>query len=203
MVILIGGGTASGKTTIARSYVEQEKKAGVQAPLLIHHDRYYRDIQNPVGHNFDEPAALDTHLLIAHLHLLKKGLVAQLPIYDFPSHSRRVETEKVSAPMGSLIIVEGILVHGIAELRALADMVVYVDAPADIRLIRRIKRDAIERGRTLESVLKQYLNTVRPMHERYVSPHNIDLSLTLDGTKPIEVSVNTLRTAINSAFLLD
>ena len=200
MVILIGGGTASGKTTIARTYVAQEKEAGAQAPLLIHHDRYYRDIQNPIGHNFDEPAALDTQLLIEHLNALKMGQDAQLPIYDFPSHSRRVETERVSAPGGSLIIVEGILVHGIPELRALADMIIYVDAPADIRLIRRIKRDAIERGRTLESVLKQYLNTVRPMHELYVAPHNIDLSLVLDGTKPIEASVNKLRTAINSAI---
>ena len=183
-ILLIAGGTASGKTTIARAL---EKRTNA---VLIHHDRYYKDIPHPRGYNFDEPAALESTLLAEHIRRLKSGLHADLPVYDFPTHSRKPEKERVFPK--SLIIVEGILVMSDPELRKLGDLCAYVEAPDDIRLTRRIKRDVLERGRDVESVLEQYLSTVRPMHNRHILPCKEHASIIIDGVEPVLESVKIL-----------
>ena len=188
-ILLMAGGTASGKTTIATELASQ------QNAVLIHHDRYYKDIPHPRGYNFDEPAALENDLLVQHVRTLKAGLPADLPVYNFATHSRMPQTERIFP--SPLIIVEGILVMSIPELRALADLCVFVDAPADIRLIRRIKRDVVERGRDVEGVLSQYLSTVRPMHELHIEPCKEKASLFLDGTSPIQHSIDHIHKALS------
>ncbi len=170
-VVGIAGGTASGKTTIAGAAAE------ALGALRLTHDRYYR---NADAHtNFDHPDALDTAGMVADLDLLRAGLHAELPDYDFSVHARRPERERV-AP-SAVLVVEGILVLADADLRARMDLMVFVDAPADVRLIRRVRRDIAERGRTVESVFAQYLATVRPMHEQFVEPSKEHAHLVLDG----------------------
>lgn len=183
-ILLMAGGTASGKTTIASAL---SKKLNA---VLIHHDRYYKDIPHPRGYNFDEPDALENTLLAKHIRQLKDGEQADLPVYNFATHSRSKQTETIFP--SPIIIVEGILVMSVPELRTLADVCVYVDAPADIRLVRRMRRDIVERGRDVEGVLSQYLTTVRPMHELHIAPCKDKASLILDGTIPIEENVETL-----------
>ena len=187
-IVLITGGTASGKTTIAKDLAKR-----IDA-VLIHHDRYYKDIPHPRGYNFDEPDALDNMLLAKHIRQLKAGQAANLPIYDFPTHSRLPQTETITPR--PIIIIEGILVMSDPELRALGDLCVFVDAPADIRLTRRIRRDVLERGRDVESVLEQYLNTVRPMHNIHIAPCQEYTSILLDGTVPVSQSADILEKSI-------
>ena len=182
--ILIAGGTASGKTTIAKALALKLDA------LLIQHDRYYKDIAHPKGYNFDAPEALDSDLLAKNLHSLKEKGFADLPIYDFPSHSRLPQKERVEAR--SIIIIEGILVLQSEKLRQYADLSFYVEAPDDIRLIRRIKRDVLERGRETTDILEQYLNTVRPMHCLYVEPSQNFAHDTLDGCAPISESLSRI-----------
>ena len=190
MLLLMGGGTASGKTSIASEYAAQ-----IDA-LLIHHDRYYRDIPHPLGYNFDEPDALDNALLAEHMAQLRAGQPAHLPKYDFPSHSRLPETECVYPK--PIIIIEGILVLAIPELVKHADICVFVDAPADIRLCRRLNRDVLERQRSIESVLSQYLNTVRPMHNLHIEPSRASANIELNGTVPISESVRHLASFVDN-----
>ena len=187
-ILLMAGGTASGKTTIATQLAKRLNA------VLVHHDRYYKDIPHPRGYNFDEPKALENTLLASHIKLLKKGKPARLPIYDFSTHCRSPQTELVSP--SPIIIVEGILVMAVPELRELADLCVFVEAPADVRLIRRIKRDVLERGRDFVGVLAQYISTVRPMHEQHIAPCKDLASIVLDGTAPIEDNVNTLEKSL-------
>ena len=174
-MVLIAGGTASGKTTLCRKLVE---KTGA---LLITHDRYYCDIPHPRGFNFDHPDALDTARLEADVDALCSGVSTDLPVYDFATHSRTDQTERVDS--GSLIVVEGILVLQSLRLVRAASLIVYVDTPDDIRLVRRIRRDISERGRTVDSVLDQYLGTVRPMHRAFVESTRDRARLVLDGTR--------------------
>ena len=183
-ILLMAGGTASGKTTIATALSQK-----IHA-VLIHHDRYYKNIPHPRGYNFDEPDALENSLLAKHIRQLKNGDQADLPVYDFATHSRSNQTQTITP--SSVIIVEGILVMSVPQLRELADVCVYVDAPADIRLVRRMKRDIVDRGRDVEGVLSQYLSTVRPMHELHIEPCKQKASLILDGTTPVEENVETL-----------
>ena len=187
----IAGGTASGKTTVALRYAARADA------LLISHDRYYRDFPEPRGANFDHPDSLETTLLVGHLRALRAGLPADLPVYHFPTH-RRVPTTETVHPR-PVVVVEGILVLADAALRACFDLRVYVDAPDDIRLIRRLRRDVRERGRTMESVVDQYLATVRPMHERFVAPSAVGVELLLVGTEPIDTLVDRLAAAVAGA----
>lgn len=183
-MVLIAGGTASGKTTLARNLVDRT------GALLITHDRYYCDIPHPRGFNFDHPDALDTALLEDHLEMIVRGETAELPVYDFASHSRASHTEP--AQHDGLVVIEGILVLTSERLARSADLIVYVDAPDDIRLARRIRRDLSERGRTVESVLDQYMKTVRPMHESYVVCGRERAQLVLDGTSEPESMLKDL-----------
>ncbi len=170
VVIGIAGGSGSGKTTVQRSIVEV---FGPDRIALLDHDSYYVDLAHlPAGErarfNFDHPDALETDLMVAHLDRLLGGEPVEKPTYDFTTHSRRAETETVYPH--PVVIVEGILVLGEPALRERMDVKLYVDAPDDVRLIRRIQRDLHERGRDIETVLQQYQHTVRPMHLEFVEP---------------------------------
>ena len=169
-VIEIAGGTGSGKTTVARAIVN---RVGEERIGFLSHDAYYRDfVDLPKdildGKNFDHPDSLETELLVRHLKALKQGMVVEMPVYDFKVHRRAAETRRVEPR--KVILVDGILIYVEAELRKLFDVKIFVDTDSDVRLIRRIKRDIAERGRTLDSVVSQYEGTVRPMHLEFVEP---------------------------------
>lgn len=187
-VVLLGGGTASGKTTIAHRLSLQT------GALHIAHDRYYRDVPVPRGHNYDHPDALDTARLVADLARLRAGEVAELPVYDFPTHRRAPYTEPVSPR--PLIVVEGILALHDAGLRANADLPVFVHAADDLRFARRVLRDVGERGRDVGGVVTQYLDTVRPMHHAFVEPSRAYARLVLDGEGDLELAVEALLAAL-------
>lgn len=170
LVIGIAGGTGSGKTTIAHVILE---RVGAHKIALLPHDAYYKDLNHlpPAQRtqvNFDHPNSLDTPLLIDHLIQLKNKEPVDLPVYDFRTHSRTQETKRIEPHR--VIIVEGILIFVEPKLRELFDVKIFVDTDPDIRFIRRLERDIAERGRTSETVIKQYLTTVRPMHLEFVEP---------------------------------
>jgi len=170
LVIGIGGGTGSGKTTVANVILA---RVGAERIALLPHDAYYRDLaelphaQRDVV-NFDHPDSLETELLIQHLEALKRGETVDIPVYDFTAHARTDRTRAI--PPHPVILVEGILIFAEPGLRELFDVKIFVDTPPDIRFIRRLQRDMMERGRTLASVIHQYQSTVRPMHEEFVEP---------------------------------
>ena len=169
LVIGIAGGTGSGKTTLMKNIIE---KFG-DVITVLSHDNYYKrhddlTYEERCSLNYDEPAALETDLMARHLDELRHGHAIQCPVYDFTQHNRSNET--VTIVPKKVIIVEGILIFENRELRELMDIRIFVDPDADVRLCRRIKRDVNKRGRTLESVLTQYQDTVKPMHEKYVEP---------------------------------
>ena len=169
LVIGIAGGTASGKTTLMKNLINE---FGGQVTVLSHDNYYKRHDDMPYEErcmlNYDEPAAFDTSLMVYHLDQLRHGHAIECPVYDFTVHNRSDETLHIVPE--PVIIVEGILIFENEELRNLMDIKIFVDTDADIRLCRRIKRDVNKRGRSLESVLTQYQQTVKPMHERYVEP---------------------------------
>ncbi len=169
LVIGIAGGSGSGKTTLMKNLLE---KYGTVATVLSH-DNYYKrhdelTYEERCGLNYDEPAAFDTDLMVRQLDLLRRGQAIDCPVYDFTVHNRSCETIHITP--SAVIIVEGILIFENEALRNLMDIRIFVDADADVRLCRRIKRDVNKRGRSLESVLSQYQQTVKPMHELYVEP---------------------------------
>ncbi len=170
VIIGIAGGSGSGKTTIAESVVTA---VGVDTVSLIQHDAYYRDLphldfEERSRVNYDHPDSLETELLIEHIRQLRAGREIHRPVYDFTTHRRTTETVLVKPE--PVVVIEGILVLSERELRDVMDLKIYVDADADLRLMRRMQRDIIERERTLDSVLKQYQETVRPMHLQFVEP---------------------------------
>lgn len=170
VVVGVAGGTGSGKTTVARAILE---RAGTSQISLIQHDAYYKDLGDlPFAQramqNFDHPDALDNELLISHLRKLKSGQAIEMPVYDFTTHTRTAQTQLVR-PF-RVVMLEGIIILADEALRKLMDVKIFVDTDADIRFIRRLQRDIAERGRTMESVIHQYLATVRPMHEQFVEP---------------------------------
>jgi len=170
MIIGICGGTGSGKTTIANRILQSVSADEV---VFIQQDLYYRNLKDmPLDYrnaaNFDHPDAIDNDLLANHLKKLKAGEPVELPIYDFRTHNRLPDTTPIEAK--PIVIVEGILIFAEPRLLEQMDIKVFVDTPDDIRFIRRLKRDIAERGRTLDSVIEQYINTVRPMHNQFVEP---------------------------------
>ena len=169
LVIGIAGGTGSGKTTLMKNLIA---RFGADVTVLSH-DNYYRrhdemSYEQRCQLNYDEPAALETELMAVHLDRLRHGEAIECPVYDFTLHNRSQETVHIEPQ--KVIIVEGILIFENKPLRDLMDIKIFVDTDADVRLCRRIKRDVNKRGRTLESVLNQYQQTVKPMHEQYVEP---------------------------------
>jgi uridine kinase len=170
IVIGVAGGSGSGKTTVVRQIVES---LGPEQVIVLEHDRYYRDrndlrLEERAALNYDHPDSLETDLLVAHLHELRAGRPVELPVYDFARFQRKTMCETLSPRRA--IIVEGILIFTDAELRRLMDVKVFVDTDADTRFIRRLQRDISERGRTVQSVIDQYLGTVKPMHLDFVEP---------------------------------
>ena len=169
LVIGIAGGSGSGKTTLMKNLIAKFEKV----TTVLSHDNYYKrhdelTYEERCLLNYDEPAAFDTDLLVQQLRQLRQGQAIDCPVYDFTVHNRSNETIRIVP--SQVIIVEGILIFENPQLRELMDIRIFVDADADIRLCRRIKRDVNKRGRSLESVLTQYQQTVKPMHELYVEP---------------------------------
>ena len=170
LCIGVAGGTGSGKTTVANEIV---RRVGPERIVTVNQDRYYHDLAHVdegrrIHHNFDHPKAIEESLLVDHLQRLKAGQPAFLPIYDFSRHIRTGETEPVDPQ--PVILLEGILILAIPAIRELLDVKIFVDPDPDLRFIRRLKRDLVERDRSVDNVIEQYLATVRPMHLEFVEP---------------------------------
>lgn len=169
-VLGVAGGTGSGKTTVVRAILDA---VGEKRIAFLEQDSYYKDVDwakqgDLLHHNFDHPAALDNDLLVSHIAALKAGHPVEVPVYDFVAHRRTKRTRRVKPH--PVVLLEGILIFCEPALRELLDFKIYVDTDADIRLIRRLGRDMAERGRTVQDVLRQYLESVRPMHLEFVEP---------------------------------
>ena len=170
LVIGIAGGSGSGKTTVAQTILQ---RVGPDRIAFLQHDSYYKNLDGlppnqRVEINFDHPDSLESELLIKHISNLRAGIPVQVPVYDFSNHSRTANTFTVQPH--PVILVEGILIFAEKELRNIFDVKIFVDTDPDLRFIRRLQRDISERGRTTDSVIKQYLSTVRPMHLEFVDP---------------------------------
>ena len=196
LVIGIAGGTGSGKTTITRRLMQ---RFGADVSV-IYHDNYYKAHHNmPYEErcklNYDQPDAFDTDQLIEAVRALRKGRSVICPVYDYSIHDRSEKTVMVKP--AKVVIVEGILIFENKELCELMDIKVFVDADADVRILRRIVRDVRDRGRSLESVINQYLNTVKPMHEAFVEPSKkyADLIVPAGGRNPVVLQMIENRVA--------
>lgn len=170
IIIGVAGGSGSGKTTVVNHIIN---RIGQENILLLQHDSYYRDLKHlpleeRIKQNFDHPSSLETELMIRHIKALIEGYQVEVPIYDFSKHIRKEETKLVDPK--KIILIDGILIFSEKELRDLLDIKLYVDTDDDIRLLRRIQRDILERDRSLESVISQYQKFVRPMHLEFVEP---------------------------------
>ena len=198
MILGISGGTGSGKTTVAQTII---RSVGASSVVYLPQDCYYRnlgdmpiDLRHSV--NFDHPDAFDTALLINHLEALRAGESIEQPIYDYSTHSRK--TEVLHVEPRPVIIIEGLLVLVNPQLRQLMDLKIFVDADADIRFIRRLDRDVHERGRSVESIISQYMTTVRPMHLQFVEPSKRYADVIIPGGGFNEVGIDLVTGKIKS-----
>jgi len=196
ILIGIAGGTASGKTLVANRIFEA---LGGRRVVILKQDHYYKNLKHMpweerIKTNFDHPDAFDTPLLREHVRDLLHGVTVEQPNYDFTQHVRLAETTRIAGY--PIIVLEGIMVLGDEELRSMMDIKVYVDTDSDIRLMRRIRRDVSERGRTLESVLEQYERFVRPMHLQFVEPTKRYADIILPEGGYNRVAIDLLRTKI-------
>ena len=192
LIIAIAGGSASGKSTVVREIVERLKSLDVS---IICHDDYYKDqshlsMEERVKTNYDHPSSLDNDLLVEHLKLLMEGKSIDKPEYDFKTHNRMKETTRVKPT--KVIFVEGILVLEDKRIRDLSDVKIFVKSDEDIRFIRRLKRDIEERGRDLDSVISQYLSTVKPMFNKYVNPSSRHADIIIPNDNKHDVAVDFL-----------
>lgn len=198
LVIGVAGGSGSGKTTVVRRIVES---IGDEHVTVLEHDRYYRDrndlrFEERAALNYDHPDALETDLMVAHLRALREGRPVEVPVYDMARYARKAATE-TKVPRRA-IIVEGILIFTDAALRELMDIKVFVDTDADTRFIRRLRRDVAERGRTMESVIEQYVATVKPMHLEFVEPSKRYADIIIPQGGYNTVAIDMLLTLIRS-----
>ncbi len=191
LVIGVAGGSGSGKTTVVRRIVDALDESRV---TVLDHDRYYRDrndlrLEERAALNYDHPDSLETDLMVRHVHELRAGRPIEAPVYDFARHARMHSTKTVTPSRA--LIVEGILIYTDAALRALMDIKVFVDTDDDTRFIRRLRRDLSERGRTVESVIDQYLSTVKPMHLEFVEPSKryADIIVPLGGHNAVAIDM--------------
>jgi uridine kinase len=196
----VAGGSGSGKTTVVRKLVSGLAPEPV---TVLRHDAYYRDRSHlpaaeRVSLNFDHPDALETSRLTAHVAALKEGRPVEVPSYDFRTHTRIATTTPI-APT-DIIVLDGILVLADAALRSLIDLKVYVDTDADIRFVRRLQRDLAERGRTVDSVIRQYHATVRPMHAAFVEPSRRHADVIVRGEAENDEAVGALVDRIRAAL---
>ncbi len=192
MIIGICGGTGSGKTTIARAIVEA---VGAENVVLVEQDSYYRDLADmPLDErhqaNFDHPDSIDSNMMVNHILRLKQGLPAEMPLYDFRTHTRTTNIEIIEPR--PVVIVEGILIFAESRVLDLLDVRVFVDTPDDVRLIRRLKRDHAERGRTFQHTMDQYMRTIRPMHFEFVEPSKRHADIIIPEGAQTGVSVDFL-----------
>lgn len=201
VIIGICGGTGSGKTTVAREILKALPSKNVS---IIHQDAYYKLQSNKTFDertqtNYDHPFAFDTELLLSHLSSLIEGRDIDMPIYDFSNHNRCERTEKIYSR--EIIILEGILILEDPKLRDIMDIKIFVDTDTDVRIIRRITRDINERGRSLDSVIEQYLSTVKPAHEQFIEPSKkyADIIIPEGGfnTVAIDIMVGKIKTIID------
>jgi len=191
VVIGVAGGSGSGKTTVVRRIVES---LGDDRVTVLEHDRYYRDrgdlrLEERAALNYDHPDSLETDLMVEHVRRLRDGEAVEVPTYDFARYARRTATEHVQPRPA--IIVEGILIYTDARLRELMDVKVFVDTDGDTRFIRRLQRDVAERGRTMQSVIDQYLGTVKPMHLEFVEPSKryADIIIPVGGHNSVAIDL--------------
>lgn len=187
----ITGGSGSGKTTFARALAGRFEPSEL---LVISLDSYYQDrshqsLEERAQINYDHPQAFDQELLLQHIRTLRAGEPVEQPIYDYTTHCRNGSTRIEPAPA---IILEGILVLALDSIRPALDLKVFVDTPADLRILRRLSRDVAERGRSVDSVVQQYHETVRPMHERYIEPTRLFADLIVPGERDTKAAVSTL-----------
>jgi len=189
-IIGVAGGTGSGKTTVTEAIVSSLNDQDI---IVIQHDSYYRDRSHlPLTErekiNYDHPDALETELLVKHLKQLKSGRQVEIPIYDFSTHTRKRRAKNVKP--AKAIIIDGILIFTDRSLRELMDIKIFVDADDDIRFIRRLQRDIKERNRSMESVIEQYMETVRPMHIEFVEPSRRYADIIIpEGHNPIAIDI--------------
>jgi len=198
LVIGIAGGTGSGKTTVTNKILDHLDRGRV---VVIQHDSYYKDISahggRPPGEiNFDHPDSLQTDLLVHHLRDLCEGRVIEQPIYNFTTQSRLDSTRRIEPR--EIIMIDGILILVEKELRELMDIKIFVDADADERLIRRVRRDILERGRSVESVMQQYMKTVKPMHLEFVEPSKHWADIIIPRGAENTVAIDMMLTLIRS-----
>jgi uridine kinase len=197
-VIGVAGGSGSGKTTVVRRIVES---IGDGQVTVLDHDRYYRDrndlrLEERAALNYDHPDALETDLMVRHVVALREGRPIDAPVYDFARHQRRPDTETFQPRR--VLIVEGILIFADPALRGLMDLKVFVDTDDDTRFIRRLKRDVAERGRTMDSVIDQYLGTVKPMYLEFVEPSKRYADIIIPQGGHNAVAIDLLLTLIRS-----
>ena len=203
VVIGIAGGSGSGKTTVQRRVME---RFGPRRIALLDHDAYYRPLdhlspEQRARFNFDPPDALETELMVEHLDRLLAGEAVEKPTYSFETHSRRVETETIQSR--PVVLVEGILVLAEPALRERMDVKLFVDAAADVRLMRRMERDIHERGRSVESVLEQYRRTVRPMHLEFVEPSKRHADVIIPRGGQNQVAIDMVLARVQSLLNLE
>src|SRR5258708_35127557 len=200
VTIGVAGGTGSGKTTVSKALLE---RVGARNIAYLPHDAYYHDLKDLPrvdrdSANFDHPDSLDTATMISNIQQLQQGQSAHIPVYDFTVHSRKPETKEITPQ--PVILVEGILIFAEPTLRALFDVRIFVDTDADIRFIRRLQRDVAERGRTVESVIHQYLTSVRPMHLEFVEPSKRYADVIIPegrfNTSPIHILIDRILSII-------
>ncbi len=200
LILGVAGGSGSGKTTVVREIVNA---LGPDQVAVIHHDSYYRDmshlpLEERAAINYDHPDSLESGLLVGHLQRLRHGQAVEVPIYDFTAHNRRPERQQVRP--SRIVIVDGLLILWDAALRALMDIKVFVDTDSDMRFIRRLLRDIRERGRSAESVIRQYTETVRPMHLEFVEPSKRYADVIIPEGGQNRVAVDMLITKVRSVL---
>jgi len=201
LLILVAGGSASGKSTVVSEIVS---KAGLEDVLIIRHDDYYKDQSNipfekRLDINYDHPDSLDSDLLQQHLNLLLKGQSIEKPLYDFVSYTRKIETEVVSPK--KVMIVEGILILNDTNIRKLSHLNVYVELDDDTRFIRRMMRDLNERGRSIDSIVAHYQNTVKPMFYKFVKPSKRHAHVIIPNDDKHDIAVDLIASKIKSVLL--
>lgn len=201
LLILVAGGSASGKSTVVSEIVS---KAGLEDVLIIRHDDYYKDQSNipfekRLDINYDHPDSLDSDLLQQHLNHLLKGQSIEKPLYDFVSYTRKKETEVVSPK--KVIIVEGILILNDTNIRKLSHLNVFVELDDDTRFIRRMMRDLNERGRSIESIVAHYQNTVKPMFYKFVKPSKRHAHVIIPNDDKHDIGVDLIASKIKSVLL--